>query len=432
MKPLSQKRIFVFWAPLALTWLMIGVEGPFLAAIVARLADPEQNLAAFGVAYTLAILVEAPIIMIMSASTALARDRVALARLRTFTFGLCAALTLLMVGGLLTPLMRLLVSDAMQLPSRVAELTIAALFILLPWPAAIGYRRFYQGILIRTGQTRKVALGTVLRLSSMAGTGLLLYFGTDLNGASVGAAALTVGVLAEAVVSRLMASASLRTLAATEPEGDPISYREIAVFYYPLALTSTINLTIHPMTSFFLGRSVMALESLAIMPVVNALVFLFRALGISWMEAAITLVGDRFEENRAVRRFTLALAACATAGLALVAFTPLSGFWYGTVSGLSRSLADFAVLPTIILVLIPAASVTFSYQRAVLVKARRTPPITWSTMLQVAGILAVLFIGVELFGLVGAVAAAGAIMLGSVVGNGLLVLPVIRALRDGR
>lgn len=285
MPPLTQKKIFVFWAPLALTWLMIGVESPFLAAIVARLANPEPNLAAHGIAFSIAILVEAPIIMIMSASTVLARDRIALARLRNFTYFLCAA------------------------------------------------------------------------------------------------------------------------------------------------LTSTINLTIHPMTSFFLGRSRMPLESLAVMPVIGALVFLFRAIGISFLEAAIALMGDTFEHYKAIRRFAVTLAIAAGAALGLVAFTPLSGLWYEQVSGLSKELATFAALPTMILVLIPAASVYFSYQRAVLVKARRTPPITWSTTLQVVSVIVVLFIAVEIFDAIGAVAAAGAIMLGSVVGNSLLLAPVTRAIR---
>ena len=40
--------IFVFWAPLSATWLIMTVEAPFLAAIIARLTNPEYNLAAYG------------------------------------------------------------------------------------------------------------------------------------------------------------------------------------------------------------------------------------------------------------------------------------------------------------------------------------------------------------------------------------------------
>ena len=68
---LSYRQICTFWLPLAGTWLMMAVEAPYLAAIVARLADPTENLAAFGVALSLAVIIEAPVIMLMSASTAL-------------------------------------------------------------------------------------------------------------------------------------------------------------------------------------------------------------------------------------------------------------------------------------------------------------------------------------------------------------------------
>ncbi|MBK5098686.1 MAG: hypothetical protein JJE01_12945, partial [Gemmatimonadetes bacterium] len=53
----SYKSILIFWLPLAATWMMMAAEGPFLAAVIARLADPKFNLAAFGVAFAIGILV---------------------------------------------------------------------------------------------------------------------------------------------------------------------------------------------------------------------------------------------------------------------------------------------------------------------------------------------------------------------------------------
>ena len=85
-EPLTYKKIFFFWIPLAATRLMMAAEGPFLAAIIARLANPKYNLAAYGVAFSFAVLIEAPIIMIMSASTALAKDRDSFLKLRNFTY----------------------------------------------------------------------------------------------------------------------------------------------------------------------------------------------------------------------------------------------------------------------------------------------------------------------------------------------------------
>jgi len=69
MQRLTTRKIFKFWLPLAGTWLMMSIEGPFIAAIIARLADPKFNLAAYGVAFSFALIIEAPVIMMMTAST---------------------------------------------------------------------------------------------------------------------------------------------------------------------------------------------------------------------------------------------------------------------------------------------------------------------------------------------------------------------------
>ena len=36
---LTYHKIFRLWLPLAATWLMMSIEGPFLAAIIARLPE---------------------------------------------------------------------------------------------------------------------------------------------------------------------------------------------------------------------------------------------------------------------------------------------------------------------------------------------------------------------------------------------------------
>lgn len=115
---LSQRSIFQFWLPLAITWLMMAVEGPFLAAVIARLTDPKFNLAAYGVAFAFALLVEAPVIMIMSASTALAENETSFRRLRTFTYALNAAVTAAMLIMLIPPLFEFLMLDSLPCHRR--------------------------------------------------------------------------------------------------------------------------------------------------------------------------------------------------------------------------------------------------------------------------------------------------------------------------
>ena len=428
MTLISLPRLFRFWLPLQATWLMMSVEGPFLAAVIARLADPKHNLAAYGVAFALAIMVEAPVIMMMSASTALADSRTNYQRLRTFTWLLNVLISVVMVLLLLTPAWPLAANGLMDLTPAVADLAHQALLILLPWPAAIGFRRFYQGLLIRTGATRLVALGTVIRLLAMAASALAAVKWTDLPGASVGAVALTGGVVAEALGSRLMARhAVARVLAEATPEDEAMSYGAIVRFYYPLALTSTISLVVHPLVTFFMGQSRNALESLAVLPVVNSLVFIFRTPGLSFQEAAITMLQRSWDNLPRVRLFALVLGLGASVGLALIALTPLAHLWFHDVSGLDDELTAFAALPLRILVVMPVLSVLLSWQRALLVAGRRTGPITWASVFEVGGILVALTVLVHGTAWVGVTAAALAFVIGRLLGNTYLVRGMLRA-----
>jgi hypothetical protein len=209
---LTWKKIAAFWLPLYSTWLMMSMEGPFIAALIARLTGAKFNLAAYGVAFSLGMIFESPIIMMLSASNVLVKDRNSFLKLRRFSSALNVLITLAMVLVIIPPLFFWLTQDVIGLPWHVAKLTHLATILLIPWPAAIGYRRFYQGILIGNNLPRRVAYGTVVRLSSMAATALLLYLFSSLPGACVGASALSAGVVMEAIASRFMARKLVRKL----------------------------------------------------------------------------------------------------------------------------------------------------------------------------------------------------------------------------
>jgi len=327
IQPIAKKKIFIFWLPLASTWLMMASEGPFLAAIIARLNAPKINLAAYGVAFSIALLVEAPIIMLLSASTALVKDRDSYLKLRNFAYALNGIITLIMLVVLIPPVFKFITRNLMGLPEDVAHLTYLATAIMLPWPAAIGFRRFYQGILIRSHLTRRVAYGTIIRLSTMATTGLVCYIFFQLHGAVVGALALSVGVTFESLASRIMVHASIKRLRALKPNPhglERLNTKSIIAFYYPLALTSILNLGVIPMVTFFMGQSRMALESLAVLPVINSLVFIFRSIGLSFQEVGIALLGEKLKNYEPLKNFAILLGLFVLILFSIVSFTPLA------------------------------------------------------------------------------------------------------------
>jgi progressive ankylosis protein len=262
-------------------------------------------------------------------------------------------------------------------------------------------------------------------------TGLVLYHLTGthggLAGAWLGAAALSAGVCVEAVATRLLARdalAALRRLPAEAPSEAP-SYGKILDFYTPLALTAWLTMAVQPLVTFFMGQALYSLESLAVLPVIGSLGFIFRAPGLAVQEVGIALLARGEVQRPPVRRFAGLLAVVLTGGLGLLAFTPLSGIWFERISGLSPALADFSRLPLMFQVAIPALVVVNSLQRAILVVARRTRPITLATAAEVAAVILLLVLGVRGLNLAGAVAASLALLGGRAVGV-LLLWPAIR------
>jgi O-antigen/teichoic acid export membrane protein len=301
--------------------------------------------------------------------------------------------------------------------------------ILIPWPGAIGYRRFYQGLLINNDMTRRVAYGTIIRLMAMSSIAILLFI-YDVSGVIVGATALSSGVVMEAIAVRIMSKSIVRKITATINDiEEKLTYKEIYHFYYPLALTSIIGLGVQPLVTFFVGQSRLAIESLAVLPVVTSFVFIFRALGLSYQEVIIALIGEKKEGYEQLKKFALILAASLVIVLGLFAFTPLADFWFITVSGLSDSLANLARLPLMIMFFFPALTVLISIQRGLLVSSKNTKPVTVGTIIEFTIIVILLFILIQLFGMIGAVAATISFVVGRIATNIYLMPSSLRSLK---
>jgi hypothetical protein len=161
-------------------------------------------------------------------------------------------------------------------------------------------------------------------------------------------------------------------------------------------------------------------QSLAVFPVVHALGFFFRSMGLAFQDAAIALMGERFEHLRELGRFATSLAVATSAAITLVAFTPLSYVYFGTISGLTPELTSLALTPARVIVPLPALTVLLAYQRAILVEGRRTRHITVASAVEVATIATVFALLAWGMNLVGATAAFAAFTCGRTLSNSYL------------
>ena len=413
----THKSILRFWSPLAMTWLLMAAEGPIVAAIIARMPEPKINLASYGIAFAFALIFEAPVIMLMSATVALVKNPSSYLKMLTFTRVLNWVVLAINLLVLFTPVFDRMIG-LLEVPKKVEILSYQALLLLLPWPVAIGYRRFYQGILIKYKQTRKVAWGTFIRLIFMFTTCFSAYYLNNVPGVCAGAMALSAGVLSECIFV-FFASRPIVKALLSYPEQEPdyvLSYPFILRFCYPLALTSFIGLAVQPFVTFFVGMCRNPLESLAVLPVINAFIFIFKCIGLSYQEVVIALIGERFEGYTALRSFSYSLAGIFSLILLLTVFTPLADLWFEVFSGLSPELYDFARTPLRIMSFVPALTIILCWQRAMAINTRNNILITYAVGIECTCIVIGMSLGAYFGWYTGAIIACSSLSLGRLAG----------------
>lgn len=412
---LSSRAVLSSWWPLAGSWLLMGMEIPAISAVVARLADPTINLAAFGgVVFPIALLVESPIIMMLAASTAMSRDEVAFLRLRAFMTRIAIVLTLIHVAIAFTPLLDLIALRVIGVKPELLEPARLGLMCLTPWTWAIGDRRFHQGLLIRFGRGRDVATGTVIRL---VGTAIPLTVGLmvgTLPGVVVACTAMSFGVLFEAAFARWCARSVRRGPLAlaprTTPESD-LTTRAMLVFYVPLAMTPLVGLLSQPIGAAGMARMPLEVQSLAVWSMVNGFGFLIRSVGAAFNEVVVRHAGDPGAE-RVLGRFALMLGLAGSAVHLLVALTPLGPWLFLEVGGLPPSMAAFATDAFLFAAALPLLSWLVSLWTGLLVDSRRTRAITEAVVVFILGVTGGLILGAKTDLVSGAVAANIALTLG--------------------
>lgn len=375
------RRIVTTWWPLAASWMLMGAELPIVSAVVARLAQPEINLAAYGgIVMPLAFIIESPIIMLLAASTALSKDWASFARMRRFMMAISASLTVLHILIAYTPLYDIIAHNLLGAPPQIIEPGRLGLRIMIPWSWSIAYRRFHQGVLIRFGRSGAVGRGTLIRLSAYCTVLAIGYAIGSLPGIVVATSAVATGVFSEAVYVSFAVRPVLRgPLRQAEPVDPALTWHAFFNFYLPLVMTSLISLLESPINSAALGRMPLSLESLAAWPALSGLVFLLRSIGIAYNEVVVSLL-DQANSSVYLRRFASWLAVSTTALMALITVTPLSTLWFARISALDPDLANLARTGLWFALPLPAMSVLQSWFQGAILHSKRTRSLTESVV----------------------------------------------------
>lgn len=375
----------------------MGVEQPTLNAVMARLPNATRNLAAFELAFGLALVIESPILQMLSAATALVNGPRSYAQLTRFMHGWAVGLS--SVHFLLSrrPIFAFVTGRLLAAPEELIEPARSVFVWLIPFAAFVGYRRLWQGALIRVGNTGRVGWTMAVRLFftfSALAVGLALRaagVSWASGGHHIAVVALMTGITGGTVAAYIAHRRPLRSWFATSRASDePWTLRKLSAFYLPLSLTSVMALASRPLLAFGMNRSVLPVLSLAAWPSVQGYLFLYNSIAFSYQEAVVAKSAESADALPTLRRFAIVLGAALASLYLLVVLAGGLKVWFGTVAGLSADLVTLAVTGGAILTVLPALLTARSYLSGTMVASHTTRPLGIAVGLNIT----VLFLGV--------------------------------------
>lgn len=355
----------------------MSAEPAALAAVIARMANPEINLAAYGsVAFAIQGLIQAPLISLLSLSTALSRDYESYQVGRRLMNWMGIGITVLFGLVAFTPAFDIIVKYLIGAPPEIIEPARISMLVGLPWAYSVGYRRFHQGVLIRFNRSRDVTMGTFTRFLADAlvlGAG---YLTGALPGAVLATIMMVIGVNVDAFYVHFRAKAVLREEVLSMPAVNPsIAMKTMLLVYFPLALTPVLNMLVRPIGSAALSRLPDPISALAIWPVITAFSGLLVSPATALNEtinALIDLPGARVT----LIRFITVIAVLETSTMAIIAATPLSRIWFQQVSGLGSDATRIASLAFWMLVPAGILAPLGAWFSGAILNSRKTSSIT--------------------------------------------------------
>ena len=192
----DKEHVARFSAPLMLNVLLWWATPLIINAVLARTADPDPALAAFGVVEAMAWFIVAPVGQLQHASIALVKCSETHRRVRgwgaTVAFAMMAVLLVLSVPAIREPVLR----SVFALDAGLVGLAGAALPIAAAYPLLYAIRQYYQGLFVRSGRTGVVGAGAVLRVTGIVAVALLVH-DAGVTGAVLGVGLAVFGLAIE-------------------------------------------------------------------------------------------------------------------------------------------------------------------------------------------------------------------------------------------
>jgi progressive ankylosis protein len=405
--------------PLSLSDVSMALGDPLTTTTLAHLPDARNNIAAVGVAKAIAIFCESPIIMLLHASNALAPSQASRRALWKFALIASGLMSFLLALTTLPVIFTIVGEGWLGVSPSLSNSIRSTLSIVILWPFAIGWRRYFQGLLIHCGQSTAVAQSGIIRLLVVGGI-LAGGFAIGANGAVVAGMSLVGGVIAEAIAVTYLA----RKLGATKPPelvSTPELPQDLAgvwKFYAPLGGTMMLGWGARAALVGIIARANDGSIALAAWPAAWGLVLVVA--NSTRMVQQIIIRNRKLIPDRVLITFAISVGIFCSLILLSVSGTPISEQAIGYFIGSDRELIERVRPVLLISAVMPLLVSLQNALQGFLVSEGRTWGVNHAAWVGAIVMLGAAYLASQL-GQNGAIAAAIGMLLGNTLEIGYLV-----------
>jgi progressive ankylosis protein len=391
--------------PLSLSDVTMACADPMITTTLAHLPAARLNLAGVGIAKSLAVFFESPIIMILHASNALAPTPASRRALWRFTLLAGGSLSLLLSIFALPIVFEPVGSRLLGIHSEMLSTVSQVLLLMGGWAFAIAWRRYFQGLLIYHGQSRAVANASLARLATVVivlVTGFLL----QVSGALLAGATLMLGVLVEAIVVTIFARRSGATVPPQNLDSKtnlPQNLRAVWQFYLPLANSMMVVWGGRALLISIIARAQDATIAIAAWSAAWGLVLVIA--NSTRMVQQMVIKYRHQVRDRQLLTFALTVGGVCSGVLLLMSSTPIGDQLVQSFIGSDRALADTIKPVLLVCSGVPLLVAMQNATQGFLVSEGRTGSVNLATWLA-TGVLLLMAILTVSRGMNGAMAAA--------------------------
>ncbi|MDP6666602.1 MAG: hypothetical protein QF357_04295 [Dehalococcoidia bacterium] len=354
---------------------------PLLAAILTRTGNPEAAIGGYGVALSVAMFVGLPQLRVQQLTLVFFDNPISLWQLRKFVGMWVAGVTLVALLVVLPPVTEFLLAKVFSVTGDLKDNAADALLWLIPLPGLLVLKMHYYGAVYRISRPRLAWFATGAGMVTVIAAAFVLFATDVLQGASIAAAAMTLGTLVETGTLAFLSAGSLRNFDGAGGAGE-VSQKSLVRFFWPLLFAAALPAGTQPILNAGMARSPEPEVSIAAVAMAFGIYQLVSVATNGIQNTSLALFASRYDPFR-VRRFALTVGTITFAVVAVIAYIPpITSFVIGDIMGADGRLKEMTSTGFRLLSILPIAMVMEQVYSAALMRTRNTRPIVYINVLR--------------------------------------------------